>query len=99
MSQPVVFNPAVAPDLDDAIRHFNSRRPGLGDDFRAAFLAALPRIQSMPKMYPVVWKDVRRRLLTPQFPFGIFFILSDTHVEVIAVRDLRRDPAGWQSRV
>lgn len=98
MSLPIVFNPAVAPDLDDAIRFINSRRPGLGDDFRAAFLAALPRIQAMPKMYPVVWKDVRRRLMTPVFPYGIFFIPTDTHVEVIAVTDLRASPKRWQSR-
>jgi len=52
----------------------------------------------MPKMYPVVWKDVRRRLMTPVFPYGIFFIPTDTHVEVIAVTDRRASPKRWQSR-
>lgn len=99
MSLPISFGPLVADDIRDAMGYYNAVRPGLGDDFWAAFLDAQARIQATPKMHQVIWNNVRRRLMPRRFPYGVFYEVFDDRIEVIAVYHLRRNPAGWQARV
>jgi len=42
-------------------------------------------------------KIVRRKLLR-RFPYGVFFVLQDDEVIVIAIMHTRRQPNEWRSR-
>lgn len=97
MSLPLVFDPAVYGDVDDAYRWYEGQRPGLGDDFLAAFEAVYARIAATPQVHRAIYREVRRGL-TRRFPYGVFYRVHADRVEVIAVYHTSRDPSGWQSR-
>lgn len=98
MSYPLIFHPNVDDDLYEARAFYESRQVGLGDRFLATVRRVQSRVAATPLMHQVIWQTVRRSLV-PNFPYGVFYRVVGTRVEVIAVYDLRRDPAGWQSRV
>jgi plasmid stabilization system protein ParE len=97
VSYPLIFHPNVDDDLYEARSFYESRQVGLGDRFLATVRSVQARIAATPLMYQVIWQTIRRSLVL-NFPYGVFYRVVGTRVEVIAVYDLRRDPAGWQAR-
>jgi len=98
MSLPLVFHPAVQDEIEDAHQWYEQQQAGLGEDFLAALDEALNRMQQMPEVHQVIYRDVRRAL-PRRFPYGIYYRIHADRLEVIAVQHSRRDPAHWQSRV
>jgi plasmid stabilization system protein ParE len=97
MSYPLIFHPAVDDDLDEAWQFYESRQTGLGDQFEAAVEGVETRIAATPLMHQMIFKTVRRSMV-PKFPYGVFYRVVGSRVEVIAVYHLHRDPSGWQAR-
>jgi toxin ParE1/3/4 len=97
MTLAVVFRPEAQIDLFETFDWYEGQRPGLGEGFSTALDEAVGRIQSMPQMYAMVFRDVRRTKLRT-FPYLIYYRLLD-RVEVIAVLHGSRDPRLWQERV
>ena len=85
-------------DDAEAYRWYEEQREGLGADFLLRFEEGLGKIQSAPATYPIVYKNVRRVLIS-RFPYGIFYIVESDLIVVLAVFHERRDPSAWQSRV
>ena len=50
-----------------------------------------------PESFPIVRGTVRRALAR-RFPYGVFFVVSDRDVAILAVVHARRDPRVWPSR-
>jgi toxin ParE1/3/4 len=98
MSYTLIFHPAVDDDVEEARLFYESQQVGLGDRFEAVVEAVEAQIAATPLMHQMIYKTVRRSLV-PKFPYGVFYRVVGNRVEVIAVYNLRRDPAGWQSRV
>jgi len=40
-----------------------------------------------------------RRALMQRFPFGVFYVLTETHIVVVAVLHAARDPRLWGNRL
>lgn len=99
MSLPLTFHPDVEEDVREAYQFYEGRQVGLGDDFVAAVEEVYARIAATPRLHQVIWQGTVRRGLTRRFPYGVFYQEHADRVEVVAVYNLRRDPAGWQSRV
>lgn len=97
MSWTLVFHPDVAEDVGEAYRFYEGRQAGLGDDFLAAVEESYDRLRANPLIRQVIWQTARRDL-TRRFPYGVFYQVVGDRVEVAAVYNLRRDPAGWQGR-
>lgn len=97
MSRPVVFRPQAEREVLDAERWYESRRTGLGHQFRAALDETLARVSALPSSYPIVHGE-KRRALVPRFPYGLYFALVDDTVVVIGLVHGHRDPLAWQSR-
>jgi hypothetical protein len=89
--------PEAELDAFEAALRYEEERPGLGASFLEAMRLTFQRIEASPKMFPVVWGDVRRAM-PRRFPFGIFFYLEGDTATVIAVMHLHRHPASWQRR-
>jgi plasmid stabilization system protein ParE len=61
----------------DVISHYNwyeSREPGLGEDFLRCVEACVLSIQRNPRLYPFAVDDFRRALVR-RFPFEVFYEL------------------------
>jgi toxin ParE1/3/4 len=97
MNRPVVYRTEAEVDLQEAYQWYEEQRQGLGERFLLSIEAATAAIQRNPLMYPVVHRDVRR-MLTRRFPFGIFYVIEDEQVTVVAVLHAHRDPKQWRGR-
>lgn len=96
----ILFSFQAENEIEDAAQWYESQRKGLGFEFSLAFDEALHFLETNPKMYAVIYKEVRSVLLK-KFPYSIFYILSESKKEVyiFAVIHSSRDPEIWQSRV
>jgi toxin ParE1/3/4 len=70
----------------------------VGETFAVALDEAVTRIEAMPLMYAMAFRDVRRGKLRT-FPYLIYYRVLSDRIEVIAVLHGSRDPKRWQERV
>jgi hypothetical protein len=96
MILPVVFHPAVEPEVADIYHWYEQRRPGLGDAFLASLERTVNRLHTTLDCQPVVHGDVRRALIL-RFPYGVFYRIRECRVEVVAVQQSLLSPAVWHA--
>jgi len=60
--------------------------------------AYLARVALYPEIAPIYLEKVRRQVMQG-FPYGIFYEAHGTRILVIAILDLRRNPADLQRRL
>jgi plasmid stabilization system protein ParE len=92
------FKPEVFNDIKVAYDWYESQRTGLGEDFLLTLEASYSEITRAPEMYQPIYQTIRRKLLR-RFPYGLFFVLKNDMVIVIAVMHTRRKPSDWSKRV
>ena len=85
-------------DVREAYLWYQERRLGLGTEFVGAVEACLGSIQSRPLAFPVVFENVRRGLLK-RFPYGIFYVIEQDAIAVLACFHVKRDPSLIQGRL
>ena len=96
-ARPVIVRPDAEADLKEAFAWYEAQRAGLGADLLLAVEAVLEEIGRRGDSFPLVHNDVRRALVK-RFPHGVFFVVNDPVVSVIAIFHARRDPKIWRDR-
>lgn len=94
MTYDLIIRPEAEADISDAYQWYEKQRKGLGSDFLLCIEATLDSIQRNPKLYPVIHHEVRRAFIR-RFPYGIFYLVEDDLIMVLAVFHVRRDPRSW----
>ncbi len=97
MNRGVLIRPEAEADLDEAYHWYERQREGLGADFLLCFEEVIDRVCHNPEIYPVVYKEVRQTLMR-RFPYGLFYLVEEEWIVVVAVFHSSRDPKRWQSR-
>ena len=97
MTFPVVWLPEVDAELKEALARYESIRPSLAQRFAEAVVDTVEEIAAAPLQYAVVEKG-RRRAGVHRFPYGLFFLVEETRIVVIACFHGRRNPRHWQLR-
>lgn len=97
MNYALVFRPEVQEELNEAYNWYESKQPGLGDEFLGCIDEMLNQICLMPESYPVVYRDVRRAVVR-RFPYAVYYRIVSSRVIVTAIFHGRRDPKAWQTR-
>jgi hypothetical protein len=92
----VRFHRAASTEAEAAVRWYNERVPGLGDDFRAELIAAVEWIVEGPEVWPISVDDPRaRRYLLSRFPYSIVYVVAvDGGITVAAVAHTQRKCRG-----
>lgn len=85
-------------DLQEAFDYYQLCRMGLGHEFVMCEDAALHAIQRNPLQYPQVYKNIFRTFVH-RFPFGIYYLIKQDIIIVMAVLHVRRNPIHWQKRI
>ena len=70
------FKPEVYNDIKVAYDWYESQRIGLGEDFLLTLEESYSKIKRTSKVYQLIYKIVRRKLLR-RFPYGIFFVITE----------------------
>ena len=97
MSRGIIIRPEAEAELAEAYAWYGQQRPSLGDEFLLRLDACLSTIQSNPVLHPIVHRDIRRALLR-RFPYGVFYVLGEDRITVLAILHLSRDPTRWMDR-
>lgn len=84
-------------DVESAARWHEDRRRGLGGRFLDEVLRIIGLIAENPGRYPCVHGDVHRAV-SRRFPFGVFYLVENDAIVVVAVMHASRDPARWKER-
>jgi toxin ParE1/3/4 len=91
------FHPEALAEFESAVRHYEQQQTGLGSRFAAAVEAAITSVLNSPLTWPVLEKDVRRRL-TRVFPYAILYSVEVDTILVLAVMHCHQKPGYWLSR-
>lgn len=94
----VRLRPEAESDVADAARWYEAQSPGLGSEFLDELLRTSVSISERPELYPRASGEVRRAAVR-RFPFGVFYVVNESEVVVLAVMHGRRAPFRWKSRV
>jgi plasmid stabilization system protein ParE len=97
MARRLVVRPHAESDIESTYEWYEDQREGLGAEFLAELEAGFSRVVRNPEVYATVQGSIRRALLR-RFPFGVFFLVSDDLVSVIAVFHTSRDPKTLRRR-
>ncbi len=97
MKRTLIVRPEAELDMREAYAWYEKQIPGLGSSFLLNVDAALRSVQRMPLQYQTIHREVRRCLMR-RFPYGIFYMVEDRRIVVMAVFHAKRDPKSWQER-
>jgi toxin ParE1/3/4 len=88
------FSSRALREIGEAQEWYELQSPGLGEEFIAAMELQLKRLEQAPLLYAEVIPNVRRALL-PRFPYGLFYAVRGSLVNVLAVLHDARNPRQW----
>lgn len=91
MKYKLVIRSCAEQDITDAVLWYEKRLKGLGARFLFSVDATIQSIQRNPRVYPKVYKNCRRAL-TQRFPHGIYYIIKNEFIIIIAVYHEKKDP-------
>ena len=103
MSKPLRTEEEAEDELSEAIRHYEERRAGLGEDFLAAVDKALARIVRLPGSgapLPQVPLELGvRRIPVEGFPYRVVYLDTPEAIRILAFAHIRRRPGYWLPRL
>ncbi|MDJ0516861.1 MAG: type II toxin-antitoxin system RelE/ParE family toxin [Trichodesmium sp. MO_231.B1] len=98
MNYKIIIQPEAEKDLDAAYVWYENSRQELGEEFLNAIDNCLSLIQANPFAYPIIYKQIHRTIVR-KFPYGIFYLLKDDAVVVIACLHAKQNPQRLQNRI
>lgn len=98
MIERIVYAPEAAEDVAEAYAWYESREPGLGEDFLRALAACIATLQRHPLLYPEAVDEFRRALLR-RFPYEIFYEATTNIIVIYSVFHCSQDPQKWRQRL
>lgn len=98
MIERVIFTEEADQDVADSYDWFESREPGLGEEFLRCIESCILTIQRHPHLYPTAVNQFRRALAR-RFPYEIFYEPTADNIVVYAVFHCSQDPKKWRTRL
>ena len=96
--KPLVINDEAADELNEAIRYYEAKSPGVGLSLAAKVSEAFHRIERHPQLYPFQKDANAQKHLVRRFPYPLFYMELYEHIVVIAVAHQKRRPDYWKFR-
>ena len=97
MTHSLIVRSGAETDALDAFHWYEEEHQGLGLQFLDELDAGFARISANPLHYAEIAGGVRRKLLS-KFPYGVFFLVENDEVIVIAILRQRQREDLWTSR-
>jgi toxin ParE1/3/4 len=97
MTRIVRVRPEAERDIETAFTWYDEQRPGLGREFLDELEVVYARIAAFPLLHTNVYRGLRRAHLR-RFPVGVFYLVTEAEIRVVAVVHFARSPAVWRSR-
>ncbi len=99
MKRGVRITEPASEELTDAVRWYETRRPGLGAELFDAVVATIELIERQPEIGTAAFPDPQtKRALIVRFPYQVVYRLDQSEVVVVAIAHLKRRPGYWKHR-
>ena len=98
MAAELIVAPEAEQDVGEAYGWYESRRPGLGEEFLSCVDACVETIRRTPEMHSVAHENYRRALVR-RFPYAVFYEYSGGTVTIYCVFHTSRHPDKWRKRL
>ena len=98
MNKAVIYTKDADEDVAESYDWYESREPGLGEDFLRCVEACLLTILRHPYIFPVAIDEFRQAPIR-RFPFEIYYEPADDSIIVYAVFHCSQDPQKWRKRL
>ena len=92
-----ILSPAETDSVEAAL-WYDAQLPGLGADFMAEVNAAAQKLALQPGIHAIRFADVRRAPLKRFKFYGLYYLIRDSQVWIIAVFHDRRHPRWLRER-
>ena len=93
----VRFHPLAQRELLRAARYYDTRRPGLGDEFLDEIHMVVGRITVSPEAIAPFDDALRARLLS-RFPYALIYCMGSNAAIIVAVAHNSRRQGYWRRR-
>ena len=97
MADQVVVLEEAANDLADGMDFYERQKTGIGAYFFDSLLADIESLEISAGAHPVHFG--LHRMLAKRFPFAVYYTLQDNVAVVVAVLDMRSNPAWMRNKV
>jgi hypothetical protein len=77
---------------------YEAQSSGLGYQFLKMTDEKVQNVQQQPQLYPIVLFPARRALLR-KFPYGLFYIIGDDRITIVACMHFHQNPRKLTSRI
>ncbi|MFH1258562.1 MAG: type II toxin-antitoxin system RelE/ParE family toxin [Elusimicrobiota bacterium] len=94
----ISFLKAAEDEMLDAALFYESQAKHLGKDFLYKIETALTDISLNPMQWPIIDRDIHRRLLH-RFPYAILYKIDKMKIIIVAIMHLHRHPDYWMERI
>lgn len=94
----ITFHESAEREMRESLDYYESRRPGLGGDFRRELEHALDKVRENPLAFAVEDELGVRYCLLKRFPYMLVFIDLEDRIWVAAVAHCHRRPRYWSYR-
>ena len=94
----VTFHEEADVEVNEAVRYYEARAPGLGLLFLASVEEAVEQVLGSPEAWQVVGDEVRHKLLR-RFPYSLLYVIEPDRIRVLAVAHQKRRPGYWSHRL
>jgi len=84
-------------DLVEGAAFYDSQQAGVGDHFIKCLFSDLDALESQGGIHEVVYGLHRK--LSKRFPFAIYYQVTETVIDVVAILDCRQDPESIARRL
>ena len=85
-------------EMFDAAAYYETRVLELGTDFISTIEIAVLDLSDEPEKWPVIGKEIRRRIL-PRFPYSILYKIDPEEIIIVAIMHQKRRPNYWINRL
>lgn len=92
------LHPEARLEFLDAVAHYESCHPGLGERFIQSIGSALARIGETPQAWAEIEQGIRRKL-TRVFPYSLLYTIEPELILVVAIMHCHQAPGYWRSRL
>ena len=97
--KPFQFSGPASAEFTEAVRWYESRRPGLGGDFYDAVVQTVDVIRTHPEIGTARRGRLpNRQFRLTRFPYKIVYRVRETDIYVVAVAHTSRRPGYWRGR-
>ena len=97
MADQVLVLEEAASDLDEGSDFYEAQKDGLGSYFFDSLISDIESLSISNGVHALHFGH--HRMLSRRFPFAIYYNFNDNIVRVVAVLDMRRNPAWTRKRL